>query len=232
MWVNPNVVCPTARHLGTDATEDRSLSSSTAADISFSSPSPSLDYSNLDCSEEDLLSSASEAGKVCGRRELPRFCCESTRSRFAGVHPALAPSWLLLRCASRPAVPARCRGRALLGRTGWIYEWCLVLEWRLASSLAIQQGHSKRRFSPDVGEGSSAHSVFSLLAEAANKGSPFVLLIHPLGTGQRSAQLVTYRPSMRLSPHTPDPTHPVPISLHPFCSSSSPSSLRMKMLHL
>ncbi|XP_059576096.1 forkhead box protein R1 isoform X2 [Alligator mississippiensis] len=63
MWVNPNVVCPTARHLGTDATEDRSLSSSTAADISFSSPSPSLDYSNLDCSEEDLLSSASEAGK-------------------------------------------------------------------------------------------------------------------------------------------------------------------------
>lgn len=35
----------------------------------FSSLSPSLDYSNLDCSEEDLLSLSSEAEKVCGRRE-------------------------------------------------------------------------------------------------------------------------------------------------------------------
>uniref|UniRef100_A0A8C4YU97 Fork-head domain-containing protein n=1 Tax=Gopherus evgoodei TaxID=1825980 RepID=A0A8C4YU97_9SAUR len=70
MWVNPTLVCPIASCPSVDMPGTSSPAFSVAAAASgFSSPSPSLNYSNLNCSEEDLLSSSSEAEKVCGREE-------------------------------------------------------------------------------------------------------------------------------------------------------------------
>ncbi|XP_039352829.1 forkhead box protein R1 isoform X2 [Mauremys reevesii] len=64
MWVNPNLVCPIAGCPSVDMPGPSSPAFSVAATApGFSSPSPSLNYSNLDCSEEDLLSSSSEAEK-------------------------------------------------------------------------------------------------------------------------------------------------------------------------
>uniref|UniRef100_A0A8C4YT84 Fork-head domain-containing protein n=1 Tax=Gopherus evgoodei TaxID=1825980 RepID=A0A8C4YT84_9SAUR len=64
MWVNPTLVCPIASCPSVDMPGTSSPAFSVAAAASgFSSPSPSLNYSNLNCSEEDLLSSSSEAEK-------------------------------------------------------------------------------------------------------------------------------------------------------------------------
>ncbi|XP_067422716.1 forkhead box protein R1 isoform X2 [Emydura macquarii macquarii] len=63
MWVNPNLVCPTAGRHRVEMPGPSSPAFLVTAAPGFSSPSPSLDYSNLDCSEEDLLSLSSDAEK-------------------------------------------------------------------------------------------------------------------------------------------------------------------------
>ncbi|KAG6926724.1 forkhead box R1, partial [Chelydra serpentina] len=63
MWVNPSLVCPIASCPSVDMPGSSSPAFSVATAPGFSSPSPSLNYSHLDCSEEDLLSSSSEAEK-------------------------------------------------------------------------------------------------------------------------------------------------------------------------
>uniref|UniRef100_A0A8C8RVD8 Fork-head domain-containing protein n=1 Tax=Pelusios castaneus TaxID=367368 RepID=A0A8C8RVD8_9SAUR len=69
MWVNPNLVCPIPGRPGVEMPGPSSPAFLVAAAPGFCSLSPSLDYSNLDCSEEDLLSLSSEAEKVCCSRE-------------------------------------------------------------------------------------------------------------------------------------------------------------------
>ncbi|XP_006120989.2 forkhead box protein R1 [Pelodiscus sinensis] len=63
MWVNPNVVCPISGCPSVDLPAPSNPEFSVADAPGFSSPSSSLNYSNLDCSEEDLLSSSSETEK-------------------------------------------------------------------------------------------------------------------------------------------------------------------------
>ncbi|KAM9269269.1 forkhead box protein R1 [Morus bassanus] len=64
MWVNPSLVCPIPGRPGVNPAGSNSLVASVAGATETSSPNTSWDYSNLDCSEEDALSSSSEAGKL------------------------------------------------------------------------------------------------------------------------------------------------------------------------
>ncbi|XP_009953388.1 PREDICTED: forkhead box protein N5-like, partial [Leptosomus discolor] len=64
MWVNPSLVCPISGSPGIDLARSSSLVASAAGATETSSPNTSWDYSDPDCSEEDVLSSSSEAGKL------------------------------------------------------------------------------------------------------------------------------------------------------------------------
>lgn len=64
MWVNPSLVCPIPRSPGVGPAGSDSPVASLAGAAETSSPNTSWDYSDPDCSEEDVLSSSSEAGKV------------------------------------------------------------------------------------------------------------------------------------------------------------------------
>ncbi|XP_029877030.1 forkhead box protein R1 [Aquila chrysaetos chrysaetos] len=64
MWVNPSLVCPIPGTPGVDPARSNSLMASIGGATEPSSPNTSCDYSDLDCSEEDVLSSSSEAGKL------------------------------------------------------------------------------------------------------------------------------------------------------------------------
>lgn len=65
MWVNPSLVCPIAGSPGVDPAGSDNRVASGAGDTEASSPNASWDYSDPDCSEEDVLSSScSEVGKV------------------------------------------------------------------------------------------------------------------------------------------------------------------------
>ncbi|KAM9654745.1 forkhead box protein R1 [Morphnus guianensis] len=81
MWVNPSLVCPIPGTPGVDLARSNSLMASIGGATEPSSPNTSCDYSDLDCSEEDVLSSSSEAGKVQKRELLGHrpFHTHSTR---------------------------------------------------------------------------------------------------------------------------------------------------------
>nr|XP_013798947.1 PREDICTED: forkhead box protein R1 [Apteryx mantelli mantelli] len=65
MWVNPSLACPITGKPGIDsAGSDSPVPSSATAATEASSTNTSSDYSNLDCSGEDVLSSSSEAEKL------------------------------------------------------------------------------------------------------------------------------------------------------------------------
>ncbi|XP_076214480.1 forkhead box protein R1 [Aptenodytes patagonicus] len=64
MWVNPSLVCPIPRSPGVGPAGSDSPVALVAGAAETSSPNTSWDYSDPDCSEEDVLSSSSEAGKL------------------------------------------------------------------------------------------------------------------------------------------------------------------------
>ncbi|XP_050766785.1 forkhead box protein R1 [Gymnogyps californianus] len=66
-WVNPSLVCPIPGSPGVDPAGSNSPAASAAGAAETSSPNTSWDYSDPDCSEDDVPSSSSEAGKFLRR---------------------------------------------------------------------------------------------------------------------------------------------------------------------
>ncbi|XP_035744630.1 forkhead box protein R1 [Egretta garzetta] len=91
MWVNPSLVCPIAGSPGVDPAGSDNRVASGAGDTEASSPNASWDYSDPDCSEEDVLSSScSEVGK-----NKAAYPCPSFRPGLIYPHP-FSPSSLQL----------------------------------------------------------------------------------------------------------------------------------------
>jgi len=76
-WVNPSLVCPILGSPGIDPDGSDSPVASVAGAKETSSPNTFWDYSDPDCSKEDVLSPSSEAGKVQERELLgqPQASC-------------------------------------------------------------------------------------------------------------------------------------------------------------
>ncbi|XP_010117399.1 PREDICTED: forkhead box protein N5-like, partial [Chlamydotis macqueenii] len=72
MWVNPSLACPIPRSPGVDPAGSNSLVASAASATETSPPNTSWDCTDPDCSEEDVLSPSSEAGKLTGDEDASR----------------------------------------------------------------------------------------------------------------------------------------------------------------
>ncbi|XP_068023913.1 forkhead box protein R2-like [Melanerpes formicivorus] len=76
IWVNPSLVCPIHGSPGVDLNKSDSPVASVAGATETSSLNTSWDYTDLDCSEEEVLSSPSEAGKLTEDKAIP--CMETS----------------------------------------------------------------------------------------------------------------------------------------------------------
>ncbi|XP_009668327.2 forkhead box protein R1 isoform X1 [Struthio camelus] len=147
MWVNPSLACPITGNPGIDsAGSDSPVLSSVIAATEASSTNTSLNYSNLDCSKEDVLSSSSEAEKLededasCVDIPFPQKMLETPQPKAMPVlREAKVP---------RPQTkkPKRTRQASNKIKGGWPrppLNYCLLITLALCNSadgsLTVQQ---------------------------------------------------------------------------------------------
>ncbi|KAM6370626.1 forkhead box protein R1 [Pluvialis apricaria] len=143
-WVNPSLVCPIPRSPGVGLAGSTSPVASVAGATETSSPNTSWDDSNPDCSEENVLSSSNEAGKLTEDEDashvdipVPQEMPETPELQLMTMPAVLRPQSMKLRSPRR--MTTEIKG-------GWPrppLNYCILITLALGNSasgsLTVQQ---------------------------------------------------------------------------------------------